>query len=303
MKYSLASVLSAGAVFSILAMAPSAAEITILSESDDEEVRIILDRESDDGVMTRENYRGHHFTIDEDNAHGHIARMQIESGDVVRTCIRDETNDQEQTHLICTSGNSHTGMRRFDSDDREDLSEAEWAHFEAAMREHEHAMEELEHELTNRDWGMTHLSETVTELAEMAAHIEETVMASLAASGLRMEGDDDGNQTVWIDRDDSDEPSMRVVDRVDGESLVFMYFDGFDNDYHYVIEDGDDSSRDDRTTIHAFDVSTVEIIENDNRGDNLETETSAGGSPHLTVRTDDPDDIRVIELDRSRFDG
>jgi len=303
MKHSLASVLGAGAVFSILAMAPSAAEITILSESDDEEVRIILDRESDDGVITREDYRGHHFTIDEDNAHGHIARMQIESGDVVRTCVRDETNDQGQTHLICTSGNRHTGLMHFDSGDREDLSETEWAEFEAAMREFEHAMRELEHELTNRDWGMARLSETATELAEMAAHIEEPVMASLAESGLRMESDDEGNETVWIDRDDSDEPSMRIVDRADGESLVFMYFDGFENDYHYVIEDGDDSDRDDRTTIHAFDVSTVGIIEDDSTGENIETETSAGSGPHLTIRTDDPDHIRVIELDRGRFDS
>ena len=80
-----------------------------------------------------------------------------------------------------------------------------------------------------------------------------------------------------------------------------MYFDGFDRPYHYVIEDEDGNGEE--TTIHAYDVSTVEIHETHDRHGHLETETSADGGPHLTVHTDDAGHIHVIRLDRSRFDG
>ena len=68
-----------------------------------------------------------------------------------------------------------------------------------------------------------------------------------------------------------------------------------------LIEDDDD--RGDQTTIHAYDVSTVEIVESRRNDGRIETETTSNGRPHLIVHTDDPDHIRVVRLDRSRFDG
>jgi len=136
----------------------------------------------------------------------------------------------------------------------------------------------------------------------MAANIQEAVMTSLAESGLRMETDAHGNDVVWISNDDTNDPSLRAVSGADGRDLVFFYYDGFDHPYQYVIED-DDYMEDDGAIIHAFDVSTVEVIRGRDGNSNMDGSRDENGRPHLTVHTDHPERVHVVPLDRSQFDG
>ncbi len=313
MKQSTTMMLGAGALLGTLAFTPTFAEILVESSDDDRNVYILLDREASDGEITREYYDGSVVSIDEENTNGHILRMMIDDGDTVSTCVRLEL-DGGDTPLTCmTSTDRGDGDRVFfqnaDRMPREveiEVRQAMLEHehdmvkFEHEMVEFEREMAEFEREMSNIDWGVDGLAETLAEVTEVAAHIQESVMASLAENGVRIESDSNGNDTVWVDG--GDDASMRVVSGEGGSDLVFMYFDGFDRPYHYVIED--DDRDDDSTTIHAFDVSTVEIRESNNRQEaRIETETMRDGRPHLIVHTDNPDHVRVVRLDRRRFDG
>lgn len=307
MKQSTTMMLGAGALLGSLAFSPVFAEILVESSDDSRNVLILLDRETNDGVITREYYDGSTVSIDEENTNGHILRMIIDDGRTVSTCVRLE-NDEDGSPLTClTNEDDDTSDEVFYSytgdDDisiRQEIREAMREH-EREMAEFEREMAELERELADEDGILAGLSEVAAELAHMAANLETTVMASLAESGIRIESDHNGNEVVWVQNDDEDEPSMRVVTGSGGENLVFMYYDGFENDYHYVIENSERGG--DNTTIHAYDVSTVEVRESSRHDGHLETETTRDGGPHLTIHTDDPDHVRVVRLDRSRFDG
>lgn len=175
------------------------------------------------------------------------------------------------------------------------------------MRELEQEMAELGREMAGLAREMPGMGRHFTHMAHSASHIGDVVTAhvsrvfeELEQNGIRMESDDHGNETVWVRSDDDDEPSIRVLSSSEGESLVFMYFDGFDEDYHFVIEDDDEG--DDHTIIHAYDIGAVTIIESRNSNSNIEANTSNDGTPELTVHTRHPDRIRVLRLDRRRFD-
>jgi len=307
MKQSVSLILGTGALLGALSFTPSLAEILVESSEDGEEVHIMIDREHSNGRITREYYDGDEISIDEDNTNGHILRMMIDDGEQVSTCVRLEAEDGAPGPLTCVIDNDHESGDHYFAGDSSTSREIE-REVREAMREHEREMAEFEREMAEferemegYDWGMSGLAEAVAHIADAAMNIESTVMTALAESGIRIESDANGNETVWVDSDKDDDPSMRVVSQSDGRDLVYMYFDGFENDYHYVIEDDDDRS--DRTTIYAYDVSTVEIVESRRNDGRIETETTSNGRPHLTVHTDDPDHIRVVRLDRSRFDG
>jgi len=305
MKQSTTMMLGAGALLGTLAFTPTFAEILVESSDDDRNVYILLDREAGDGEITREYYDGSVVSIDEENSNGHVLRMMIDDGDTVSTCVRLD-DDGEQSPLTCiTSTDRHSNDVVFYSrdDDEEIRHEVRQAmrEYEREMAKFERDMAELGRELSGHDGILAGLSDVAAELADMAANIEDTVMASLVESGVRIESDGNGTETVWVQSDDDDEPSMRVVSNRNGEDLVFMYFDGFENDYHYVIES--DERGGNHATVHAFDVSTVEIRESHSNDGQFNTDASREGGPHLTINTDHPDDVRVIRLDRNRFEG
>lgn len=305
MKQSTAILLGAGALLGTLAFTPTFAEILVESSDGDRNVYILLDRESADGEVTREYYDGAHVSIDEENTNGHILRMMIDDGDAVSTCVRleDEDGQSPLTCLTSTDRKSDDVIFYTDEDDAEIRHEVRQAmrEYEREMAAFEREMAELGRELSGHDGILAGIGDVAAELADMAAHIEDAVMTSLAESGVRIESDGHGNETVWIESDDDKDPSMRIMSGADGENLIFMYFDGFENDYHYVIEN--DERGGDHTTVHAFDVSTVEIRESRRNEGHLDAEATEDGEPHLTINTDHPDDVRVIRLDRSRFDG
>lgn len=305
MKQSTMLMLGVGALLGTLAFTPAFAEILVESSDEDRNVYILLDRETADGEVTREYYDGAHISIDEENTNGHILRMMIDDGDTVSTCVRleDEDGQSPLTCLTSTDRDSNDVVFYSSDDDAEIRHEVRLAmrEYEREMAEFEREMTELGRELSGHDGILTGLGDVAAELADMAAHIEDAVMTSLAESGVRIESDGNGNETVWIQSDDDDEPSMRVVNNRNGENLVFMYFDGFENDYHYVIES--DERGGDHTTVHAFDVSTVEIRETHSHDGQFNTDASRDGGPHLTINTGQPNDVRVIRLDRSRFEG
>jgi len=176
--------------------------------------------------------------------------------------------------------------------------------FEDAMGDFEREMEQLAEE-------MAELAEEMAELVvdidfdEIAREAEASAMAALEEGGIRIESHSDGRETVWIEADhhDGDDASLRVENTPSGEDLIYFYFDGFDQPYSYVIEDGDDG-HDGETIIHAYDVASVEVVHSGLRNnENMETSVDSRGRPQMTVHTDYPDEVRILRLDRSRFDG
>jgi len=307
MKQSVSLILGAGALLGALSFTPSLAEILVESSEDGDEVHIMIDREHSNGHISREYYDGEEISIDEENTNGHILRMMIDDGEQVSTCVRLEAEDGTPGPLTCVINNDRESGDYYFAGDSHTSREVE-REVRQAMREHEREMAqferemaEFEREMESYDWGLSGLAEAVAHIADAAMNIESTVMTALAESGVRIESDSNGNETVWIDSDKDDDPSIRVVSQSDGRDLVYMYFDGFENDYHYVIES--DERGGNHTTVHAYDVSTVEIRETHDHDGQFNTDASREDGPHLTINTDHPDDVRVIRLDRSRFDG
>jgi len=149
------------------------------------------------------------------------------------------------------------------------------------------------------------MEEFAEEMAEMSESIVIDVNTALAHSGIRVEEHRDGTETIWIEgyqRHGQREASLRIEELPDGEDLVFMYFNGFDKDYHFVIEDNSPIHREGDVTVHAYDVSAVDI-RGDGRGhgEELDSGFDENGNPHLVIRTENPEDIRVVRLDRRRF--
>ena len=113
---------------------------------------------------------------------------------------------------------------------------------------YEHAMEDFEREMEQLAEEMADLAEEMAGLVddidfdEIAHEAEAIAMAALEESGIRIESHSDGRETVWIEADQrgGDDASLRVENTPSGEDLVYFYFDGFDQPYSYVIEDGVD---------------------------------------------------------------
>jgi len=102
MRQAVTFALGASAFLGALSLSPSMAEILIQSGDDDEEVHIVIDRESPAGRITREYFDGPEVAVDEENSHGRIIRMVIDDGNVVSTCVRLETEDGDDP-LTCIS--------------------------------------------------------------------------------------------------------------------------------------------------------------------------------------------------------
>ena len=223
---------------------------------------------------------------------------------------RDEA--REERHERSTRGERGHSRITINGEERE-MTPSERAEFERDMAEFEREMEEFGREMATMDLefdhhfdfsefedGMAEFAEEMAEFAVEMAGLEGEIMAELEASGLRIESDDNGNETVWLSGDHrgNGDADMRVVSTRGGDDLVYFYFNGFEEDYDFVLEDGPGDS----TIIHAYDTSAV-IIEATNRRNhnNVETDLDSRGRPQLTIITRDEDDYEVVRLERRRF--
>ncbi len=305
-------VMGAVAAMSAFVLQSAFAETVVQTEKN-HEVRVVVERHIGDG----DEEDGEHRRVFVHRMHGSHHDMTDEEREEFEAAMQEVHEELDQLEFDFDFDFEHDGTNRIiirsdheneDADDDEhhrvfvrrmhgshhDMSDEDRPEFEAEMHEFEIEMRVFEGE-------MRELGQEMAQLVIEMGDIEGEVMAELEASGIRIESNDNGNDTVWISGDarNEGEADMRVVSSDDGNDLIYMYFNGFDEDYQFVIEEGDDG---DAMVIHAYDTAAVFVVESSRHEGQLETDFGETGRPHLTVRTNDSDDVSVVRLNRRHFD-
>ena len=292
MKSNFAVLLGTTALLSVMMMAPLAGTAMARDYDDDattEEIQNELDDLREEMEDLREELR----------------EAQEERREELQEAREDRHEGRGDRHHSRISINGEE--REMTAEEREEFEE-EMREFEQEMEEFGREMAELDIEMSNMNFDFDFsgfeldMSRFGAEMAAFGAEmagLEDRIMADLAAKGLRIESDANGNETVWLSGNHSDgDADMRVVSTSGGDDLVYFYFNGFDEDYSFVMEDGPRNT----TIVHAYDTDAVSIESSNRRNhNNVETDLDRRGNPTLVIRTNDEDDYEVVRLNRRRF--